>query len=115
MTDVLDTAITDRAVYRGPSAQGWFADGERVGYDPKACAIIPAQDAPLKIFLKREGKVPFEHRQIDLAEQRLGRLGLQIARLPGGHLITNEQPEALAALIAKFERGLARMQPAPRN
>jgi hypothetical protein len=32
------------------------------------------------------------------------------------HLIpTNEQPEALAALIAKFERGLARMQPAPGN
>ena len=50
---------------------------------------------------------PFEHRQVDLAEERLGRLGLRIERLPGGHLTTNEQPEALAALIAKFERGLA--------
>jgi len=30
--------------------------------------------------------------------------------LPGGHLTTNEQPEALASLIAKFERGLAKMQ-----
>jgi len=50
---------------------------------------------------------PFEHRQVDLAQQRLGKLGLQIARLPGGHLTTNEQPEALAALLAKFERGLA--------
>jgi hypothetical protein len=28
--------------------------------------------------------------------------------LPGGHLTTNEQPEALAALIAKFERGFTR-------
>jgi hypothetical protein len=28
--------------------------------------------------------------------------------LPGGHLTTHEQPEALAALIAKFERGLAK-------
>jgi pimeloyl-ACP methyl ester carboxylesterase len=44
----------------------------------------------------------FEHRQVDLAEARLGGLGLQIARLPGGHLTTNEQPEALAALIAQF-------------
>jgi hypothetical protein len=43
----------------------------------------------------------------------LGKLGLRIERLPGGHLTTNEQPEALAALIAKFERGLARMQPLP--
>jgi len=337
MTDVLDTAITDGADYRGPSAQAWFAVGERVGYDPKACAIVAAQDAPLKTFLKREGEVshavtflpgypdgsfgwakvrphlpnaaempklfveyvgmgdsdkpkdyaystaertdlvealwcdlsvqsttlvafdfsslvvlehlrrrlersergqpaggpairgvvifngglftdghshpwyttpilrhlpkrahrgvgrsfrlfkltggvmwskgyevtdtevrelynamrrrdglfylaaaagfvadhkaqgdrldfsrlfkayrdqfpflvggsnedPFEHRQIDLAEERLGKLGLQIERLPGGHLTTNEHPEALADLIAKFERGLARMQPVP--
>jgi pimeloyl-ACP methyl ester carboxylesterase len=49
---------------------------------------------------------PFEHRQVDLAQERLGKLGLQIERLPGGHLTTNEQPQALAALIAKFERGL---------
>jgi pimeloyl-ACP methyl ester carboxylesterase len=50
---------------------------------------------------------PFEHRQVDLAKERLGNLGLQIERLPGGHLTTHEQPEALAALIARFERGLS--------
>ena len=50
---------------------------------------------------------PFEHRQVDLARRRLGKLGLQIERLPGGHLTTNEQPRALAALIAKFEQRLA--------
>ena len=50
---------------------------------------------------------PFEHRQVDLAEEQLGKLGLQIERLPGGHLTTHEQPEALARLIARFERGLA--------
>jgi len=48
-----------------------------------------------------------EHRQVDLAQERLGKLGLQIERLPGGHLTTNEHPEALARLIAKFERGLS--------
>jgi pimeloyl-ACP methyl ester carboxylesterase len=52
---------------------------------------------------------PFEHRQVDLAQQRLGKLGLRIERLPGGHLTTNEQPEALAALIAKFEKALVKM------
>ncbi len=50
----------------------------------------------------------FEHRQVNLAQERLGKLGLKIERLPGGHLTTNEQPETLAALIAKFERGLAK-------
>ena len=51
---------------------------------------------------------PFEHGQVYLAQERLGKLGLQIKRLPGGHLTTNEQPGALAALIAEFERGLQR-------
>ena len=50
----------------------------------------------------------FEHRQVDLAE-RLASLGLQIERLPGGHLTTSEQPQALADLIARFERGLSRL------
>jgi pimeloyl-ACP methyl ester carboxylesterase len=57
---------------------------------------------------------PFEHPQVDLAQERLGKLGLQIERLPGGHLTTNEQPGALAALIEKFERGLLRI-PEPRS
>ena len=49
---------------------------------------------------------PFEHRQLEFAQQRLGKLGLRIEHLPGGHFTTSEQPEALAALIAKFEREL---------
>jgi hypothetical protein len=49
---------------------------------------------------------PFERRQIDLSQKRLSKLGLRIERLPGGHLTTNEQPQALAALITGFERGL---------
>src|ERR1700752_5115361 len=57
MTDALDTAITDRAVYQGPPAQAWFVVGERVGYNPKAGAIVAAQDAPLKTFWRREGDV----------------------------------------------------------
>jgi pimeloyl-ACP methyl ester carboxylesterase len=56
---------------------------------------------------------PFEYRQVDLAQERLGS-GLQIERLPGGHLTTNEQPAALATLIAKFERRVSAM-PEPQS
>ncbi len=45
---------------------------------------------------------PFEHRQVTLAQKRLGSRGPMIARLPGGHLTTNEQPESLARLIEDF-------------
>src|SRR5262245_32254368 len=70
MTDTLDRVrnhyraigLTERlktapGVYAGPSAQAWFAGGERVGYDLKARTIVAAQDAPLRILLRREGDV----------------------------------------------------------
>lgn len=49
----------------------------------------------------------FEHRQIELAGRRLGSTKLQIARLPGGHATTAEQPQALARLITKFEQKIS--------
>ncbi len=52
--------------------------------------------------------VVLEHRQVDLARERLGGLDIQIERSPGGHLTTHEQPEALAALISEFERTVRR-------
>ena len=51
------SAASDTAVSAGASAQSWFAGGERVGYDPRAQAIVAAEGAPLKIFLRREGEL----------------------------------------------------------
>jgi hypothetical protein len=52
----LVAAVAGTAVCAGPapSAQTWFEGGERVGYNPKARAIVAAPDAPLKIFVRRE-------------------------------------------------------------
>jgi pimeloyl-ACP methyl ester carboxylesterase len=36
-------------------ARAWFAGGERIGYAPRSRAIVASEDAPLKIFLRREG------------------------------------------------------------
>ena len=46
-----------------------------------------------------EGYHPYEPRQIVAARARLGAEGLDIRLLPGGHLITAEHPDLLAALI----------------
>src|SRR5215470_11580653 len=40
-----------------PAAQAWFAGGERVGYDPKARAMVAAQGQPLSVFSRREGNL----------------------------------------------------------
>ena len=56
MSDLIG-AIAGGAAYSGQtsSAEAWFAGGERVGYDPGARAMIASKDAPLRIFVRREG------------------------------------------------------------
>src|SRR5262249_54287468 len=58
MTDLVRTgAGTVAYADQTCSAQAWFARGERVGYDPEARAIVTSGNAPLKIFLSREGDI----------------------------------------------------------
>jgi pimeloyl-ACP methyl ester carboxylesterase len=82
---------------------GFVADHKAQGDRLDFGGLFQAYGAQFPFLVGGSKEDPFEHRQVDLAQERLGKLGLQIERLPGGHLTTNEQPEALAALIAKFE------------
>jgi len=88
-------------------AAGFVADHKAQGDRLDFGRLFKAYRGQLPFLVGGSVEDPFEHRQIDLAQERLGKLGLQIERLPGGHLTTHEQPEALAALIAKFERGFS--------
>jgi pimeloyl-ACP methyl ester carboxylesterase len=93
------------------AAAGFVADHKAQGDRLDFGRLFIAYRGQFPFLVGGSDEDPFEHRQIDLAQQRLGKLGLEIERLPGGHLTTNEQPEALAALIAKFERRLAKTAP----
>jgi len=90
-------------------AAGFVADhkaqGDRLDFGP----LFKAYRGQFPFLVGGSDEDPFEHQQVDLAQERLGKLGLQIERLPGGHLTTHEQPEALAALIERFERALFKM------
>jgi pimeloyl-ACP methyl ester carboxylesterase len=90
------------------AAAGFAADHKSQGDRLDLGGIFQTYRDQFPFLVGGSDEDPFEHRQVDLAQERLGKLGLQIERLPGGHLTTNEQPEALAALIAKFEHSLAR-------
>ena len=50
-------ATATAKTYEIPSTEAWFADGERVGYDPKARAIVGQQGAPLNVFFRQEGEI----------------------------------------------------------
>ena len=84
------------------AAAGFVADHEAQGDRLDFGALFKAYRDRFPFLVGGSDEDPFEHRQIDLARERLGKFGLKIERLPGGHLTTHEQPEALAALITKF-------------
>ena len=90
------------------AAAGFAADHKAQGDRRDFGQLFKAYRDQFPFLVGGSEEDPFEHQQVDLAQERLGKLGLKIERLPGGHLTTNEQPGALAAMIAKFERGLAK-------
>ena len=75
------------------------AQGERLDFG----ALYDAWHRQVPFLVGGSIEDVFEPRQVDLAERRLGARGLQVERLPGGHMTTDEQPAALGALIARFE------------
>ena len=91
------------------AAAGFVADHRAQGDRLSFGHLFKVYRAQFPFLVGGSDEDPFEHRQIELAQERLGKLGLRIERLPGGHFTTSEQPEALAALIAKFEEGLSGM------
>jgi pimeloyl-ACP methyl ester carboxylesterase len=90
------------------AAAGFEADHEAQGDRLDFGRLFKAYRDQFPFLVGGSDEDPFEHRQVDLAQERLGMLGLGIKRLPGGHLTTHEQPEALAALITEFEEGLSK-------
>jgi pimeloyl-ACP methyl ester carboxylesterase len=87
---------------------GFVADHKAQGDRQDFGRLFTAYRGQFPFLVGGSAGDPFERRQIDLSQERLGSVcGLQIERLPSGHLTTSEQPDALAALIAKFERGLS--------
>jgi len=90
------------------AAAGFAADHKAQGDRLDLGRLFKAYGDQFPFLVGGSDEDPFEHRQVDLAQERLGKLGVQIERLPGGHLTTHEQPKALAALIEKFEEGLSK-------
>ena len=88
------------------AAAGFVADHKAQGDRLDFGDLFKAYRDQFPFLVGDSDEDPFEHRQIALAQERLGQLGLRIEHLPGGHLATHEHPAALAALITNFDRGL---------
>jgi hypothetical protein len=88
------------------SAAGFAADHKAQGERLDFGRLFDDWREQFPFLVGSSDEDPFEHRQVTLAQARLGARGLTVAHLPGGHLTTWEQPEALAALVVGFEQRL---------
>lgn len=83
-------------------AAGFEADHRAQGARLDFGRIFDACRGEIPFLVGGSDEDRFEHRQVSLAQERLGSRGLEIVHLPGGHLTTNEQPQQLARLIEDF-------------
>ena len=110
VSELLSTVTRHNGAFFLAAGAGFVADHKAQGARLDFGRLYQAYRNQFPFLVGGSSEDPFEHRQVDLAQKRLGNLGLQIERLPGGHLTTNEQPEALAALIATFEKRFSKMK-----
>ena len=103
IAELLDVMRRRDGVFYIAAAAGFVADHRAQGKRLDFGALFEAYRRLLPFLVGGSDEDPFEHRQVDMAEQSHAAQGLRIARLPGGHLTTSEQPEALAELIAAFD------------
>jgi pimeloyl-ACP methyl ester carboxylesterase len=104
IADLLDVLRRHDGAFYLAAAAGFAADHRAQGKRLDFGEIFAAYRGTIPFLVGGSEEDPFEHRQIALARKRLGKSELQIRTLPGGHLATSEQPQALADLITSFER-----------
>jgi len=71
------------------------ANGERLNL----ATIVEKMHRDVRFIVVGSDKDQFEPRQVTLAKERVSRYGVDIRVLPGGHMITMEQPQLLAEMI----------------
>jgi pimeloyl-ACP methyl ester carboxylesterase len=71
------------------------ANGERLNLLP----IVERMHNDVSFYIVGSDKDQFEPRQVKLARERISKYGVDIQVLPGGHMITMEQPQILTNMI----------------
>ena len=74
------------------------ANGERLNLLP----IVEKMRKDVSFYIIGSDKDQFEPRQVKLAKERLGKYGVEIQVLSGGHMIPVEQAQVLAEKILEI-------------
>lgn len=96
-------AITRRNGAAFMSNGAWFVDEHKANADRwDLRRVFLESRESVSFHIVGSESDPFEPKQIVKARERLGKYGLDIRVLPGGHLTTSEHPELLAQIIQEL-------------
>ncbi|WP_431216431.1 hypothetical protein ACQ86N_18515 [Puia sp. P3] len=76
------------------------ANGERLNL----LKIVEKMHRDVRFFIVGSDRDQFEPRQVRLAKQRVSKYGVDIQIVPGGHMITMEQPQLLTDMILSIAK-----------
>lgn len=96
-------AITrrDGAIFMHNAAR--FVDEHKAhGRRLNLLSIVEKMKDKIEFHIIGSEKDQFEPRQVELAKKRLGKYGVDIRVIPGGHMVTYEQPKLLTDIILEL-------------
>lgn len=85
-------------------AAGFVDEHKANGKRLNLLSIVEKMHPDVLFYIIGSDKDQFEPKQVVLAKERLSKYGVNIQVLPGGHMITMEQPQLLADKIVTIEK-----------
>lgn len=80
-------------------AAGFVTDHKANGQRLNLLSIVEKMHPDVHFYIVGSDKDQFEPRQVTLAKERIAKYGVDIQTIPGGHMITTEQPQLLTDKI----------------
>lgn len=86
------------------NAAGFVDERKANGTRLDLLSIFKKMKDSVEFHIVGSEKDQFEPRQVKLAKERLGKYGVDIRVIPGGHMITYEQPKLLTEIILELSK-----------
>lgn len=102
LEEVFEATTRRNGAFFMHNAAGFVDEHKRNGTRLDLLSIFEKMKDRVEFHIVGSEKDQFEPRQVKLAKKRLGKYGVDIRVIPGGHMITLEQPELLTEIILEL-------------
>jgi pimeloyl-ACP methyl ester carboxylesterase len=104
LAEVFDAVTRRDGAFFLHNAAGFVDEHKANGARLDLLSIFQKMKDSVTFHIVGSEKDQFEPRQVKLAKERLGKYGVDIRVIAGGHMITSEQPQLLANIILEIAK-----------